>query len=494
MRLKATVFITGMSVMILEILGSRLIAPFFGNSLFVWTSLIGVVLAFLSAGYYYGGRLADKEASMEQLGVIVFLAGLVVCFIPVSSTPILLLNRYLGLMWGSLVSSLVLLSAPSFLLGIVSPYAVKLETKKMGLLGRTAGNLYAISTVGSIVGTFMTGFVLIPHMGVKTVLYLLGVVLFATSFVVSGKRFLPVIFVGLVSIVFLIVFLTPQINALEPKRIIYSKDTEYFKLFVLDRDDDGTRNLFLDSGLQSAVFKDTYESAYPYPYFFQALFTLNPDIRDMLFLGNGAGVIQSKVNRERPHVRLDSVDIDYNVLDVAKKYFEMPENDNVVLHVGDARSFIRNTDNKYDAIILDVFTSHSSIPPHLVTVEVVGEISSRLRDEGYLGVNLIGSLEGKASPFITSYIKTVSEKFSCVHILPVKENLSATQNIILFAKNGGLCPTDSQVVDAIQKIPDNTIYNFSIYDWNMNADDIGLAKAVVLTDDYNPMEYLQLKT
>jgi len=170
--IRLNVFIAGAIVMALEIAGSRILAPYFGNSLSVWGSLIGVVLTGLSLGYYLGGRLADRNPNFRTFSLIMFYAGIFILFIPFVSSQVLNLiaNLDLGERFSSLLATTLMLAFPTVMLGMVSPYAIKLSTKNLNKLGNVAGNLYALSTLGSIFGTFFSVFYLVPELGVKTIL------------------------------------------------------------------------------------------------------------------------------------------------------------------------------------------------------------------------------------------------------------------------------------------------------------------------------------
>ena len=170
--LRFQVFISGASVMGLELLGSRLMSPYFGNTMFVWGSLIGITLTGLSAGYSYGGKRSDQKASYQTFSLLIFIAGsytLLSTLLAAEIFKIILLFK-IGEIYGPLISSIVFLLAPAFLLGAVTPFAIKLSVKSMKTIGQTAGNLYSLSTVGSIFGTFVTTFILVPIVGVDIIL------------------------------------------------------------------------------------------------------------------------------------------------------------------------------------------------------------------------------------------------------------------------------------------------------------------------------------
>lgn len=169
-----TAFIGGAVVMIIEILGTRIIGPFFGVSLFVWTSLITVTLLALAAGYFAGGALADKKPHPVFLYSLILLAGLSLLLIPLLKNWVLKNVTAWGVRWGSLVGAFILFFLPLFFLGMIAPYLVKLYTREADKIGRTAGRLYAVSTVGSVMGTLVTGFYLIPHFSLNEILFLVG--------------------------------------------------------------------------------------------------------------------------------------------------------------------------------------------------------------------------------------------------------------------------------------------------------------------------------
>ena len=188
--IRLDIFVSGAVVMALEMMGSRLLAPVFGDSVFVWGSLIGIVMASLALGYYLGGRLADREPSFRAFSLIIFAAGVLIIPIPLFSNIVLEAVLYSGLgeRYGPVLASLLLLAAPTILLGMVSPYAIRLAASSLQEIGGVSGSLYSVSTGGSIFGTFFTVFVLIPSFGVRIILISLGVVLIAVSIIGMARE------------------------------------------------------------------------------------------------------------------------------------------------------------------------------------------------------------------------------------------------------------------------------------------------------------------
>jgi len=491
-KLKFVVFLSGMAVMVIEVLGSRLLAPYLGNSLYVWTSLIGVVLASLSIGYYVGGRLADIEPSLEKLSMVLIYCGIVVCFIPIASAPVILLSVPLGLKYGTIVASTILLSVPSILLGMVSPYAVKLETKRLGVLGSTAGNLYAISTAGSIVGTFITGFFLIPHFGVKFIFYLIGASLILSALLIKGRKS-EYIAVGMIFLAVVLIYIAPKSAFLEPQNVLYLKETPYYRVLVQENPEHTVRYLLLDIGLQGGILLNSSESAYSYAYLFQTAFAVKPNINDVLFLGTGSAVTQQAFRRIKPDITIDSVDIDPTVIKVAQQYFGAVQDDHLRYHVADARYYLRNSRKLYDVVILDVFTSDVSVPTHLVTQEMMADVKEHLKGDGIFATNVIGSVDGDLSAFFKSFLKTVNTEFSCVHVLPILDDRQELQNIVIVASEQKECMSKEAFQGALGSLSPNSFIDWGHYEKNLVVDDIDLSGAILLTDDYVPAEFLQMR-
>lgn len=172
-----TIFITGAVILVIEIAGTRVLAPFYGSTIYVWSSLISITLGFLALGYWFGGKLADKKPDINLLYRIIFLAGAVIIFTPQYASWVLLQTSELGLRFGPLIAALTLFAIPLFLLGIVSPFAIKIQTKLLARLGITAGGLYALSTLGSLLGGLLAGFYLAPNFSVRSIIISCGLIL-----------------------------------------------------------------------------------------------------------------------------------------------------------------------------------------------------------------------------------------------------------------------------------------------------------------------------
>lgn len=323
--------------MALELLGSRLLAPVFGNSIFVWGSLIGVVLAALSAGYYLGGKLADLKPDFRILSILIFAAGLLVIGLPALAPPLFdaIVKLNIGDRYSPLLATTALLGAPSLLLGMVSPYAIRLAAKSFEKLGRASGNLYALSTLGSIVGTFFTVFVLIPEFGVNKILLALGVTLLVVAFLGLGSRMK--IFVLLILLVLPVAApylvsrrLTVAAYTLALGDTVYETDTPYHHLVVADAYDPAhqsyVRYLILDDNLHSAMdLKNPDRTVFEYTDYFNLGFLLNPNINRVLFIGGGGFTGPKAFLTNDPNVTVDVAEIDPEVIRVAEVYFGVNE-------------------------------------------------------------------------------------------------------------------------------------------------------------------------
>lgn len=435
----------------LEILGSRILAPFYGNSIFVWGSLIGVFLGALSLGYWIGGRLADAYPSISGMGVLLALAGALICVIP-RITELVALVAGGGLRSGPLLAAVLLFSLPSILMGAISPYAIRVAGTRPDELGRTAGGLYAISTAGSIAGTIFTAFWLIPLAGVRVLTWSFGLTLLALALLAAfhlrnwrlGAGIIVVAIVGSS-------LAAPDFHlgsgesaqakyetgpgGLSRLKIIYQTDSLYHHIRVSEAG--GRRYLRFDNSWQGGNFvADPFRSAFEYAEYFHLVRALRPVLGKVLVVGLGTGIAPKQFWRDYPSVQVDVVEIDPEVVRISYDFFAMPRDPRIRVFVQDGRRYLEQTSEKYDFIILDAFYA-DSIPFHLTTREFMRVLKNRLNPEGMIAANLIGAFEGKKSRLFASYYQTVASEFSeryvFVEDFGSTEKLKSSGNIILFA-------------------------------------------------------------
>jgi spermidine synthase len=494
MKLKAVVFICGAVVMALELLGSRVIAPFYGNSLFAWGSLIGVILGALSAGYYYGGRAADKDPTFYSLSMIILKAGFFVAVIPLLSQLILVPEfvYLLGMKYGPLVSVTLLFAVPSVLLGMVSPYSVKLAAKNIAGIGNVAGDLYAISTLGSIFGTFATAFFLIPEVGVKSIIYLLSVTLILTAFACSGKRIIPQAAFGLAVFGVCAFSVSSHSYPAEGEKIVFQKDTSYYGIKIVDYPNSTRRAMFLDGSYTGAQYTDSNKAVYAYTDYFHLPFIINPNITSVLFLGGGAGTGPKRFHESYKGVNIDVVEIDPAVNEAAVKYFNLSEDERLALHADEGRSFLAYSPKKYDLIVLDVFNSIHSVPYHLMTLEFLNNMKEHLTHNGCVILNMHASIEGPKSGLFNAEVLTYKKAFPNVYVFPVGQTLQEAQNIMILASKSDRTYSREEFIAGARALSGrNGITEMEDYAGKYITPKI-TSGAPILTDDYAPVDSLIL--
>lgn len=487
-----TALVCGALIMVIQVLGSRVIGPFFGVSLFVWTSLITVTLIALALGYWLGGLLADRRRSPDVLYMIILLAGLSTLCIPLVSDYCLQITLPLGLRMGAFISATMIFGPALFLLGCVSPYLVKIAAQQMQHIGRTVGGLYALSTLGSVIGTILTGFVLIAYLGVDRIFTLTGtvmVLLAVVYFVLLRKKWVYIA-------ALLMPLLLAPATGKELASIVLSngssitlvdkKDSFYGSLRVIDYryKDSHLRELVIDGLVQGGIDMTTGLSTSRYSYFLQFIpYILNPGGTRCLVLGLGAGIIPGWY--EQQGIMTDTVDIDADIEELARRHFNF-DNANPV-QIQDARYALINNKNNYDFIILDV-ANGDHMPAHLFSKEAVDLYAQNITSQGVLGVNLLAGI-GQNMFVTASIVKTLKTRFDQVEIYPTMDSESASgmSNLIISAYMGPPRQVDWQ---ALRQFPVLASIKEQVHDLFGKrfhvADD---EPAIILTDDYNPIDF-----
>ncbi len=438
--LNVVVFISGAVLMGLEIVGSRVLAPYFGNSIFVWGSLISVVLAALSLGYYWGGRLSERNPSFGRLLALLFVPGLMISFLPFiyPAVNLWIATVDFGVRLNPLIASAIFFLVPGVFLGMISPYAIRLAATTLSTVGSTAGSLYALSTCGSIFGTLLTAFYLIPVIGVSNIIHALGLTLLFLSISLWPCVRTPVQKRAAASAALLpwfviwgIFFPVSQARA----KIVFEKDSFYHQIRV--EEDDEARYLYFDRTLQSAMNLDDFATLrLLYSRYASVGLAFRPDAKRVLLIGLGGGSIPKKYQKEFPALEIDVAEIDPEVIQVAKKYFALNEGKNLRVHAQDGRLFLTRTQQRYDVIMLDAYF-RDSIPFHLTTREFFKIAEQKLNSNGIIVANIIGALTGRAGRITRSIAKTLREIFPQVYLFPTLRakgtSLDTVQNVIIVA-------------------------------------------------------------
>jgi len=504
-RLKLQVFICGAVVMALEITGSRILAPYFGSTIFVWGSLIGVVLTALSAGYYVGGLAADKRPDFATFSLVILTAGFFVIIIP-SITPVVfdsVISLDIGERFSPLLASSAILTAPSFLLGMVSPYAIKLAAKNISDIGNLAGKLYSLSTFGSILGTFATAFVLIPELGIVRIIQLLGIVLIGLSFLGFGGKIRAL----LVLLLILSAILTPPVSIspnvmlfkLGLNQVLLEKDTLYHHMVILEGIDPlhggSVRTMLLDDHFHSAMdLNDPERIVYNYNNYFHIGFLFNTEISDVLFIGGGGFSGPKRFLSDYPLVNVDVVEIDDEVISAAKQYFNVKDNSRMRVFNEDGRMYLVRSQKKYDLIVLDAY-SRTYVPFHLMTLEFFQEIAKDLKPSGVIVSNLISALTGPFSELFRAECSTVRQVLGSIYVFQAGSKVSegtrdynTVQNLALVATAETKRYLKDELVARARSGSPIKIASFDQYVETMVGEEWIASSGTFLTDDFAPVE------
>ncbi|MBI2484377.1 fused MFS/spermidine synthase [Candidatus Uhrbacteria bacterium] len=439
------VFVTGGVVMAVEILGSRILAPFLGTSLPVWTSVIGVILAALSLGYWFGGRLADRSASPHGLARVLFASSVSISLIAFLDVPLLAIVSIppLDLRIKAVFASAVLLAPPSVLLGIVTPYAVRLTIQSVSAAGAHVGSLYALSTLGSIIGTFATGFFFLAYFHTNAILFTLSALVLVCSLILQPFRIRSVSRITGIAIIAIGSFSVSLFHSLASQVGYVSVPSSYHSIRIIDTTDSKTkrpkRSLFLNGALHSVGYRDNPgELAHEYSRFYGLFALTRPQPERVLMLGGGAYAYPQNFLRSFASARMDVVEIDPAVTRVAREFFSLSDDVRLTIYHEDARTFLNRSDATYDAIFGDVFFSSYAIPFQVVTKESFEQINRLLRDDGIFIANVASAVEGKKGRTIRAIYHTAKTVFEHVYIFPLTpDKPDAMQNVMLVATKKG---------------------------------------------------------
>jgi spermidine synthase len=385
MRLGAVAFLVGGATLATEIAASRLLAPYFGASTVVWANIIGLTLAYLAVGYWLGGRLADRRPEPQVLAVVLLVAAVSLAVTPFAARPALrwaangLDALSAGVVVGSFFAALALFALPITALGAAAPYLVRLSLDHVDEAGRVAGRLYALSTAGSLAGTFLAALVAIPWIGTQRTLVTTAALVGLGAALLAGRMWMvvPVVLATLLAVP------PPEI-----KRSLFETESEYQYIRVVD-DGRGGRELELNEGVvsHSAWGPDTVLTGRYWDLFLLLPPLLREPPRSMLVIGSAGGTIGRAYGRFYPQVAIDGVEIDPELNRVARRWFGAGDNSNMRLIAADGRPFLERTGKRYDLIVVDAYRQ-PYIPFYLATAEFFRLVREHLRPGGAVALNV----------------------------------------------------------------------------------------------------------
>lgn len=445
------VFFSGLTTLAVEMAASRLLGNFFGASNLVWASIIGLILIYLTAGYFLGGYWADRSPHFSTFFQVLAWGAFTIGLIPVAARPVLRFaasafdQLEMGILFGSFVTVLILFVVPIVLMGTASPFAIRLAIKDARNAGRTSGYIYGISTLGSFIGTFLPVLVLIPTIGTyrtfMTFSALMLVVSLACLWRTTGWQRAAALAWMPVIIILLYVFGLPGTDK-TAQGMIYEGESAYNYVQVLAEGDARILRLNEGQGMHSIYhptlmnFHGPWEQVLAAPFFNSAPYD-PAKVERMAIVGLAAGTTARAASAAFPNITIDGIEIDPLIVEVARKYFDMNQpNLNVIIQ--DGRVGLRNSPHRYQVISVDAYRP-PYIPWHMTTLEFFQEARDKLTEDGVLVLNVGRGPTDRR--LVEAFSSTLLQVFPSVHVM----DLPDTFNTIIYAT---VQPTDPANLDA----------------------------------------------
>ncbi len=492
-----TVFVSGMTTLAAELAAGRLIGNVFGTSNLVWASIIGLILIYLTLGYFLGGKWADANPTAGAMYRILAWAAFTIGLVPYIAGPVLRSAATafealsVGIMAGSFIAVLILFSVPITLLGAISPFAIRLSVDDTSKAGQVSGQIYATSTLGSFIGTFLPTLVTIPTIGTaKTFLvfglFLLFVALIGLYKFASKNEMLKLIWMPIV-LVIVALFSTGQ--ALKNnKGQVYETESAYNYIQVQEQNGFTLLRLNDGQGVHSIYHPNTLFFSGPWEEFSVGPFFYADrkpsDVKSMAIIGMAAGTAARQANAIYPEIKIDGYELDPKIVEVGEKYFHTDDVPNLTVHIGDGRLNLDRSTVKYDIIAVDAYRP-PYIPPHMTTQEFFEIIASHLTDEGVLTIN-VGSVPGDRR-LIDGLATTIATVFPSIHIMDIPGSL----NTMIFAT---MQPTtkDNFAANLVNFSQDSGIHPLLVTTMTTTYTNLkpGYTTTTVFTDDLAPIEWI----
>jgi spermidine synthase len=411
------VFVAGAATMSTEMSASRLLAPFFGASILIWANIIGLILIYLCAGYFLGGRLADRHPRLPYLARLMLIASAAIAVTPFLTRPLLdravtaFADASVGAFLGSFFASMLIFSVPITLLGMASPFAVRLGVTRVEEAGEVAGRMYALSTAGSILGTFLPVVVLIPSIGTRRTMLATAALLALVAVPALGRRYL------LAPIAIGALALLPPGLIKPGQGVIFEAESPYQFIQVVQQSD-GTRILHLNEGWadHSVWRRNQVLTGGYWDQFLLAPALHGGSFRSLALIGYAGGTVGRAYGSFWPAVDIQGIELDPEVTSVGRRYFGLADNPRVSVASADGRTFLEQHTTRYDAIFLDAFRQ-PYIPFYLTTQQFWSLAISRLHPGGIVMAN-IGRVPGD-NRLPDAIAGTMATRFASVYLWPV---------------------------------------------------------------------------
>lgn len=473
-KFEVVAFVSGFALMAYEMVASRLLAPFIGNSMYVWTSVIGVMIAALAIGYTVGGWLADKRVAERDIAWLLVISAIAMTGTLFFYAPTLgaISEATTDQRWQGIVAAIALFMPASFILGMISPYLARLRVKSVATTGRSVAGLSAFNSVGGICGTFCAGFIFFSLIGSRETLALLVALLITTSWLIVPRyRLVQRMVVSACMAIMLALQIVAPVHAKTHIASIETPTTHYDvqlrqyrgqQVRVLTTDPYSYQSGVLANGSKELVFDYTKK--------IMSIIDAAPNKDKILILGGGAYTLPEAIGKKYPNSQIDVVEIDPELREVSKKYFNYDEPANVHAISQDARAFLHDSKGTgYDIAVIDVYGNDVSIPFVFTTHEYAAELKGVLKDSGVVVANLIAGVNAACSPLLASLTASYATAFTNYTTMPAAaSSAGGRENMILVAANQPI-------------------------DWTRPFGPFAtapLSAATILTDNFTPVERL----
>ncbi|MCD4735965.1 MAG: fused MFS/spermidine synthase [Bacteroidales bacterium] len=477
------IFSTGAFIMMFELAGSRILGPYCGSSVIVWSSLIGIIFGSLSLGYSLGGWLSKRKIDYTALGWILLLTALFIFLTTIGHDKVLKKlkwyiedERYL-----SMIASIVLFAPANLFFGMILPYIARIKIEQVNKSGVTVGKIYAISTGGSLVGTFTAGFYLIPVVGFDRVIVIVmfGMLIFSfIAFLFEKKKvvsFFPVLLL-ILSGWFLY-------NLFSKTKNYIDTDTSYNRVIIYDSEEEETgkrtRILKVNNETSSAMYLDQDGLVFEVLKYYHLADHFVPSMKNSLMIGGSGYAFPKDYLLKYPDAQIDVVEIDPGLTELARQYFELPDDDRLYIIHEDGRTYLNRCNKTYDAIFVDAYKSQLTIPYQLTTKEAIIRMYESLHDQGAVFANIISVLDNTKNHFLRAELATYRDVFPQVFLFAVKDptDKGCLQNFMLVAMKSEELPLSNS------EYPEIDIYLRNLVTGSIPID------LPILTDDFAPVDY-----